>query len=247
MKKGYAIKRNIHLIEMIIITIFFLMVSSENIYAQSVTRKNTLGSMDAYDENGKPFATQHNEHNVGSPLLNPDWGSGVVTYKNGRVVSPIQIQFDLQKNELYFQRDGKKFTFTDTVSEFRIIFIVNDSALSEKFRSGYLSSGKNHSTHFYQVLVDGKNIQLIADRSRKLLDAYTYYGGDKSVYREEEVLYMFDVSKKKMIEIKNFKNSKSIISSAFPDRKLDIDRICADQKLEMKKREDIIALIQGLQ
>jgi hypothetical protein len=247
MRKGYAIKRKIHLIEMVIITIFFLMVSSGNIYAQSVTRKNTLGSMEAFDENGKPFATQHNEHVGGSPLLNPDWGSGVVTYKNGRVVSPIQIQFDLQKNELYFQRDGKKFTFTDTVSEFRIIFIVNDSAHSENFRSGYPSVGKNHSTHFYQVLVDGKNMQLIADRSRKLLDGYTYYGGEKSVYREDEVLYLFDVSKKKMIEIKNFKNSKSIITSDFPNRKLDIDRICADQKLEMKKREDIIALIQELQ
>lgn len=247
MREGYAIKRKIHLIEMVIITIFFLMVSSGNIYAQSVTRKNTLGSMEAFDENGKPFATQHNEHIGGSPLLNPDWGSGVVTYKNGRVVSPIQIQFDLQKNELYFQRDGKKFTFTDTVSEFRIIFLVNDSAHSENFRSGYPSVGKNHSTHFYQLLVDGKNMQLIADRSRKLLDGYTYYGGEKSVYREDEVLYLFDVAKKKMIEIKNFKNSKSIITKAFPNRKLDIDRICADQKLEMKKREDIIALIQGLQ
>ena len=247
MKKGFTIKRKIHLTGMLIVTFFFLMVTSGNIYAQSVSQKSTLGSMEAFDENGKPFATQHKEHIGGSPMLNPDWGSGVVTYRNGRVVSPIQIQFDLQKNELYFQREGKKFTFTDTVSEFSIIFIVNDSVLSEKFRSGYPSSGKNHSTHFYEVLVDGKNMQLIADRSRKLLDAYTYYGGDKSVYREEEVLYLFDVSKKKMIDIKNFKNSKSIITSAFPNRKSDIDRICDDQKLEMKKREDIIALIQGLQ
>lgn len=240
-------KRRIRLLEMGVIIFCYFITYGENINAQTVSNKNTLGQMEAFDENGKPFARQHNEHIVGSPLLNPDWGSGVVSYKNGRVVSPIQIQFNLQKNELYFQRDGKKFMFTDTISEFRIIYAVNDSALSEKFRSGYPSSGKNKSTHFYQIVADGKNMQLISDRSRKLLDAYTYYGGENSAYREEEILYLFDVPNQKMIEIKSIKNSKSIITSAFPDRKSDIDRICADQKLEMKKREDIITLIKELQ
>jgi hypothetical protein len=247
MKKGNTTTRKIHLIEMVIITIFFFMVSNENIYAQTVARTNTLGSMEAYDENGKPFATQHYEHIGGSPMLNPDWGSGVVTYMNGRVVSPIQIQFNLQKNELYFLRDGKKFTFTDTVSEFRIIFVVNDSAYAEKFRSGYPSSGKNNSTHFYQVLVDSKSKQLISDRSKKLQDAYTYSGGEKSVYREEEVLYLFDVANRKMIEIKNLKNTKGVLISSFPDRKAEIDRIYAEQKSGIKTREELMALVQTLQ
>ncbi len=247
MKEAEALKKKFHLIVLGLITIFFLIVPDGNINAQTVSNKNTLGQIEAFDENGKPFATQHNEHIGGSPMLNPEWGSGVVSYKNGRVVSPIQIQFNLQKNELYFKRDGNKFMFSDTVSEFRIIYRERDSAISQKFRSGYPTMGKNKSTHFYQVLVDNKNMQLISDRSKKLLDAYTYSGGEKSVYREEEILYLFNIANQKMTEIKSIKNSKSIISSALPDRKSDIEKICADQKLEMKKREDIISLIQGLQ
>jgi hypothetical protein len=34
-------------------------------------------------------------------------------------------------------------------------------------------TGKNKETHFYQLLVDGKEIQLIADRSKQLVDANT--------------------------------------------------------------------------
>jgi hypothetical protein len=245
--KRNEMKRKICLIEIGVIIFCFFIGSGGNITAQTVTRKSTLGSMEAYDENGKPFATQHNDHIGGSPMLNPDWGSGVVSYKNGKVVSPIQIQFNLQKNELYFQREGKKFMFTDTVSEFRIIFSENDSAISQKFRSGYPSIGKNKSTHFYQVLVDNKTKQLISDRSKKLLDAYTYSGGENSVYREEEVLYLFDTANRKMIEIKNLKNAKAVLTSSFPDHKAEIDRIYAEQKSGIKTREELIALVRALQ
>jgi hypothetical protein len=240
-------KRKMRLIEIGVIIFCFLIGSSGNINAQIVSKTNTLGSMEAFDENGKPFSTQHNEHISGSPMLNPEWGTGVVSYKNGRVISPIQIQFNLQKNELYFSRDGKSFMFTDTVSEFRIIFKESDSAIAQKFRSGYPSIGKNKSTHFYQVLVDNKSKQLISDRSKKLQDAYTYSGGEKSVYREEEVLYLFDVANGKMIEIKSLKNAKPVLISTFPDRKAEIDRIYAEQKSGIKTREEVIALVQALQ
>ncbi|MGL6269458.1 MAG: hypothetical protein ACRC2O_16110, partial [Chitinophagaceae bacterium] len=102
-----------------IIIFCFFIGTGGNLYAQTVAKTNTLGSIEAFDENGKPLATQLHEHIGGSPMLNSEWGAGVVSYKNGRVVSPIQIQFNLQKNELYFNQEGKKFMFTDTVSEFR--------------------------------------------------------------------------------------------------------------------------------
>jgi hypothetical protein len=88
---------------------------------------------------------------------------------------------------------------------------------------------------------------LISDRSKKLQDAYTYSGGEKSVYREEEVLYLFDVANGKMIEIKSLKNAKPVLISTFPDRKAEIDRIYAEQKSGIKTREEVIALVQALQ
>ena len=184
---------------------------------------------------------------TGSPLLNPDWGSGTIFFKNGKVTTLIEIQFNLQKNELYFRREGKSFLFSDSVSGFRIIYALQDLVYNDIFRSGYPETGRNKMTYFYQLLVDGKEIQLLADRYKQLVDAYTYAGGEKSTYKEDEALYIFDVANRKMIEIKNLKNAKSTLLSAFPDRKNAINQVCEQQKLGMKTREDLITLVKGLQ
>jgi hypothetical protein len=193
------------------------------------------------------MSTPGKKNVTGSPMLNPDWGSGTIFFKNGKVTTFMEIQLNLQKNELYFRREGKSFLFTDTVSGFRIIYAQENLVYNDIFRSGYPETGRNKSTHFYQLLVDGKEIQLLADRYKQLVDAYTYAGGEKSTYREDEALYIFDVANGKMTEIKNLKNAKTTIMSAFPGRKNDIIRVCEQQKLGMKTREDVIALVKGLQ
>jgi hypothetical protein len=207
----------------------------------------TSSVVELYDEDGKPMSTPGKKNVTGSPMLNPDWGSGTIFFKNGKVTTFMEIQLNLQKNELYFRREGKSFMFSDTVTGFRIIYALQDLVYNDIFRSGYPETGRNKATHFYQLLVEGNNIQLLADRSKQLVDAYTYSGGEKSTYREDEVLYVFDVAKQKMTEIKNMKNAKSIISAAFPDRKNDINRICDQQKSGIKTREDLVVLVKGLQ
>jgi hypothetical protein len=85
------------------------------------------------------------------------------------------------------------------------------------------------------------------DWSKHLVDAYKYNEGEKSLYREDEFLYVYDVLKHQLSEIKNLKQAKTIIGSIMPDRIDDINRICDEQKLTMKTREDVIKLVQGLQ
>ena len=226
----------------------FLLCLSLSVSAQTAgANVKTSSVVELYDESGKPMSTPGKKNVTGSPMLNPDWGSGTIFFKNGKVTTFMEIQLNLQKNELYFRREGKSFLFTDTVSGFRIIYAQENLVYNDIFRSGYPETGRNKSTHFYQLLVDGKEIQLLADRYKQLVDAYTYAGGEKSTYREDEALYIFDVAKGKMTEIKNLKNAKSTIMSAFPGRKNDINQVCEQQKLGMKTREDVIALIKGLQ
>lgn len=207
----------------------------------------TSNVIELYDDYGKPMSTPNKKNVTGSPMLNPEWGSGTIFFQNGKVVPLMEIQLNLQKNELYFKRDGKPFKFSDSVVGFRVIYAIQNQVYNDIFRSGYPVTGRNKETYFYQLLVDGKQIQLIADRSKQLVDAYTYTGGEKFTYRDDEVLYVFDAANHKMTEIRNLKQSRGIITAAFPDRKKDIERICAEQKLELKTREELITLVQGLQ
>lgn len=230
------------------LTCLFLISLHLSINAQTAgANVKTSSVVELYDEEGRPMSTPGKKNVTGSPLLNPDWGSGTIFFKNGKVTPMMEIQLNLQKNELYFRREGKAFMFSDSVSGFRIIYAVQDLVYNDIFRSGYPETGRNKTTHFYQLLVDGKDIQLLADRYKQLVDAYTYAGGEKSTYREDEAIYVFDVANLKMIEIKNMKNAKSVLLSAFPDRKNDINLVCEQQKLGMKTREDLVALVKRLQ
>lgn len=227
---------------------FFILSISPGIKAQtSGANMKTSNVIEVYDEYGKPMSTPNKKNVSGSPYLNPEWGSGTIFFKNGKVVPLMEVQLNLQKNELYFKRDGKPFKFSDSVLGFRVIYAVQSMVYNDIFRSGYPVAGRNDENYFYQLLVDGKQIQLIADRSRQLVDDYTYIGGEKSTYRDDEVLYVYDAANQRMFEIKNLKHAKDIIIAAFPDRKKDIEQICTEQKLGLKTRDDLIALVQALQ
>ena len=243
-----SMKLNDGLVKRFFLSGLFLLSLNLSISAQTAgANVKTSSVVELYDDEGKPMSTPGKKNITGSPLLNPDWGSGTIFFKNGKVTPMMEIQLNLQKNELYFRREGKAFLFSDSVSGFRIIYAIQDLVYNDIFRSGYPETGRNKSTHFYQLLVEGKEIQLLADRYKHLVDAYTYSGGEKSTYREDEALYIFDVANQRMIEIKNLKNAKSVLLSAFPDRKNDINQVCEQQKLGMKTREDLIALVKGLQ
>ena len=217
-------------------------------HAQTASQKMRSDVVvEAYDDKGKPFAVSNRRNVEGSEMLNPDWGSGIVFFRNGRISPSMEIQLNLEKNELYFRRDEKTFMFTDSVSGFRVIYMDHDKLYNEIFRSGYPDHVGKKTTYFYQLLVDGKEIQLLLDRSKHLIDAYKYNEGEKSVYREDMYLYAYNVAKLEIVEIKNLKQAKSIIISIMPDRENDINRICDEQKLTMKTREDVIKLVQGLQ
>jgi hypothetical protein len=243
-----SMKLNDGLVKRFFLSGLFLLSLNLSISAQTAgANVKTSSVVELYDDEGKPMSTPGKKNITGSPLLNPDWGSGTIFFKNGKVTPMMEIQLNLQKNELYFRREGKAFLFSDSVSGFRIIYAIQDIVYNDIFRSGYPETGRNKSTHFYQLLVEGKEIQLLAYRYKHLVDAYTYAGGEKSTYREDEALYIFDVANQRMTEIKNLKNAKSVLLSGFPDRKNDINLVCEQQKLGMKTREDLIALVKGLQ
>jgi hypothetical protein len=88
----------------------------------SVRNPRTSSVVEVFDEEGRPMSSAFRKNVTGPPLLNPEWGSGTIFFKNGKVTPLMEIQFNLQKNELYFRRDGKSFMFSDSVSGFRVIY-----------------------------------------------------------------------------------------------------------------------------
>jgi hypothetical protein len=68
--------------------------------------------------NGNTITTFHSAKNIeGTPLISEEWNAGNVKFKAGNFVNKILLKFNLEKNELYFQKDDLSFFFVDEVSE----------------------------------------------------------------------------------------------------------------------------------
>ncbi len=199
--------------------------------------------VEAYNIRGKPFTNPDASNIEGSPLLNQDWGKGTVYFKDGAVAQNIDLKFNLEKNELYFNRDGEMFVFNDPILSFRMTYTSSSGKREVHFRSGYPVNGRLLKETFYEVLEDGAKFQFVAYRFTYLADSYRYGGQSKKVFTENEELYIYDVAFGKFSKVKR---SESSLVEALPDLKDKITSIIRDQKLKLKSNDDIKKIIAEL-
>ena len=150
------------------------------------------GTIEAYDSTGRPLGLKENGHIEGSPFLCPDWCSGSVLFANGKTAN-LPLRFDLEKNKVYFQQDGKFYEFVDELSAFQIKVQGADSTVRTwKFRKGYDPRAGKKGDAFYQVLEDGPKVHVLYHTYAGLVDNYRYGGPEKQIYQVKQELYVFD-------------------------------------------------------
>jgi len=215
-----------------------------NATGQSVSSSvSTNFFVEAYNIRGKPFTNPDASNIEGSPLLNQDWGKGTVYFKDGAVAQNLDLKFNLEKNELYFNREGEMFLFNDPIMSFRMNYSSGSGKKEVHFRSGYPVNGRLLKETFYEVLEDGAKFQFVAYRFTYLADSYRYGGQSKKVFTENEELYVYDVAFGKMIKIKR---SESSLVEGLPDYKDKIVAVIRDNKLKLKTNEDVKKVIAEL-
>jgi hypothetical protein len=183
------------------------------------------------------------EEATGSPLLNPDWGAGIVSYRDGRVFKDVEVQYNLMNNELYFRKAEEVFLFTDTVSSFQVTYSIKDEVKTEKFQAGYPVVDKLDNIQFYQVLSEGPKVHFLLHKYVKRVESYHYSEGKKINYFPYEDFYIYDDSAK---TIKKIKRSEDALLEALPQYADLIKSTIKSRKLKLKNTEDIIQLVEVL-
>ncbi|MFZ9588808.1 MAG: hypothetical protein ACO28V_03680 [Chitinophagaceae bacterium] len=208
-----------------------------NATGQSISSNvSTNFFVEAYNIRGRPFTNPDASNIEGTPLLNQEWGKGTVYFKDGSVAQNIDLKFNLEKNELYFNRDGELFMFNDPIMSFRMSYSSASGKKEVHFRSGYPVNGRLLKDTFYEVLEDGAKFHFVAYRFSYLADSYRYGGQSKKAFTENEELYVFDVAFGKMLKIKR---SEASLIEALPDYKDKIVAVIRESKLKMKTNEDV--------
>jgi hypothetical protein len=227
-----------------IIAFLLPIVGAVPVGAQSITSQiSTNFFVEAYNIRGRPFTNKDALNVEGSPLLDNEWKKGTVYFKDGTAAKDVELKFNLEKNELYFNRNGEMFTFNDPVASFRLEMQSGGKTEELLFRSGFPANGRHSMESLYEVVLDGAKFQVINYRFSYLADAYVYGGSSKKKFTPNEELYVFDVAFGKITRIKR---SEAAVVDAMPDLKEKISKICSTKRLKMKTNADLIILFTEL-
>ena len=229
--------------------IFLLLIlpffGSFQVSGQSITSQVSTNFMvEAYNIRGRPIVNKDNNNVEGSPLLSDEWSKGTVYFRDGGIAKDIDIKFNLEKNELYFNRSGELFLFNDPVLSFRILLQTEGNTDELLFRSGYPVNGRFSKETLYEVIADGSKFQLVNFRFSYPSDIYVYGStGSKKKFTPSEEIYVYDVAFGKMTKVKR---SESSVSDALPDLRAKINQLTAANKLKLKSNDDLKKLFDLL-
>lgn len=179
----------------------------------------------------------------GIPYLGEEWNRGSVSFKNGKVVDSLLLQFDLVTNLLYFKQEGVMQTFMEEVTSFRFYEIPCADQKNMIFRSDYPSYGQQRQNNFYQVLEEGPKYHLLCYRAGKINETYVYGGLPKRSYATLDVLFLYNV---KTGEINKLTLSKKAILKLLPSFADTIESLCRKNNWQLKSESEIKELIREL-
>lgn len=189
---------------------------------------------------GRPISAKLHGEVEGEPNFYKGWTKATVHLANGEKLGNVQVKYDLVDDLLIFtDKSGELFYFRHPVKEF---WLHAEGAADVHFRSGYPEVDGRLVTNFYQVLVDGK-ISLVKSYRKNLQEAQVYGSTTKKFFlNHAENLYLF--ANHRMIKVR--KNEKAVLDAVGNDAdKAALKQIIAQQKLNLRKEEDLIALFRS--
>lgn len=199
--------------------------------------------MDIYDNSMHKVGGNTHSNLTGSPLLNVEWGNGSVAFKNGKQVSNLPLQFNLQTNTLLFKKDSSSFVFADKIAAFKMDYNEAGDKREVLFKSGYPGAHNEPSDFLYEVINIGPNVHFIKRLSSSIDEQYVYGSAAKETYEVKQERYVYIVKRNALIKISD--NEKSILK-ALPEYEEQIKKFEADNNSKLNNDKEIDLLMTSL-
>jgi len=183
---------------------------------------------------------------VGSPMVQDGWARGTVRFKNGLVLSDAGINFSLYDHKLYAQRNNSFLELVQPVTSFQLTFKnENEQPVTHTFKNGFPAVDELDKNDFYEVLYEGKNLQLLVWLHKKVVENFTYGGPQQKEYELVQHMYLYKPSENKMIPLNNAWSVKSVEKS-LPSYTDDILSYNSSHKINSKNKEQFVELVSYL-
>ena len=182
----------------------------------------------------------------GTPYLFEKFGQGKVVFVNGMESVDSNLNYSLVDHNLYYTQKKGLYVVNQQAKEFTLYSVDKEkNKISKQFMCLFPSVDDNTPATFYEVLGKGDNLQLLKYTSKRIKESAVYGGAPLKEYVLDDLFYLYDKVAKKMIALGSAISLKSI-KKGLPSYSVQIDALMNTSKLNLKKEEDMIQLLQQL-
>ena len=154
-------------------------------------------------------------------------------------------KYYIKKDVTHHEYEMHKYIYEISIPTLNVPKIVNYNKVSKEFMSLFPSIDNNTTTTFYEMRSNGKVFQLLKYSSKLVKESTVFSGPPIKEYILEDLFYIYDKADKKMLPLGGSLSLKAL-KNRLPNYAAQIDALTNANKLNLKKEDDMIQLIQQL-
>ncbi|WP_379085815.1 hypothetical protein [Pedobacter sp. UC225_65] len=198
-------------------------------------------ALNTMDITGKVWRQVGYSELSGSPYLSSEWGKGIVKLANNKVTNGIDLKYDQIADVLLYKNSKDEvMEIAEPVAEFKIAVKTKKGEEEHLFRTGFKPVGNNKESSFYEVLSDG-NVKFLKKTIKFITEEKEYNSSTVVKKINDKIAYY--IVKPDEAPILVSKTEKDILG-AINDKKIELTNYISENKLNLKKEEDILKLLE---
>ncbi len=206
---------------------------------------NAIPSVQFADANGRLLPAS-GAGILGTPYVFEKFGMGKVVFVNGMESVDSSLNYSYFDHKLYFSKSNGLYVVNQQAKAFELNSVDKDNNnVSKQFMCLFPSVDDNTPATFYEVLGKGDHFQLLKYTHKRIKETVVYGGAPTKEYVSDDLFYIYDKAAKKMLSLGSSHSLKAV-KKVLPNDAAQIDAIINSNKLNLKKEEDMIQLLQQL-
>ena len=224
--------------------IFFLSCATLPIFAQTMTG-NAIPSVQFADANGRLLPAS-GAGIQGTPYVFDKFSLGKVIFVNGMESVDSNLNYSYFDHKLYYTQKNGLYVVNQQAKSFVLNSVDKDNnKVSKQFMCLFPSVEDNTPATFYEVLGNGDQFQFLKYTHKRIKETVVYGGAPVKEYVMDDLYYIYDKAAKKMLAMGSTLSLKSV-KKTLPNYVAQIDAYVNTNKLNLKKEDDMIQLLQQL-
>jgi hypothetical protein len=206
---------------------------------------NAIPSVQFADANGRLLPAS-GAGIQGTPYVFDKFSVGKVVFVNGMESVDSNLNYSYFDHKLYYTQKNGLYVVNQQAKSFVLNSVDKDNNnISKQFMCLFPNVDDNTPATFYEVLGTGDHFQLLKYTHKRIKETVVYGGAPTKEYVSDDLFYIYDKSAKKMLSLGSSHSLKAV-KKVLPNNAAQIDALINSNKLNLKKEEDMVQLLQQL-